>query len=42
VDGDGRDDILVGAPGNNEGGSGGSDPYSSAAGAAYLIYGGGL
>jgi hypothetical protein len=34
VDADGRADILVGATGNDEGGS--------AAGAAYLVYGGGL
>jgi hypothetical protein len=34
VDADGRPDILVGAPGNDEGGSN--------AGAAYLVYGGGL
>jgi hypothetical protein len=34
VDADGRPDILVGGPGNDEGGSN--------AGAAYLVYGGGL
>jgi hypothetical protein len=42
VDADGRADLLIGADGNSEGGSGASDIYGAAAGAAYLIYGGGL
>jgi hypothetical protein len=39
VDGDGRDDVLVGAQCNNEGTR---PPAHICAGAAYLLYGGGL